>query len=416
MGSLGRVRRAMAATACAAFAAGAAAAADTRLTSGEIDIFLQQAAAKAIKPAALSPRGTDACYWANDMECDEPDIGTGACAPNTDYSDCRFLRFGETDDCQWANDGECDEPGLGAGVCTQGTDRTDCASMAHLRFRTDSCATAFNNVCEEQGTRLRDGPGICPPRTDRADCVGRERPATINDHFQGQDDRVLLDAAVYPWSAIGRLVFDDGLECTGVLVDSDVVLTAAHCVHDEEGHIATAGEFRAGFGRAGGPLDARIAGYLVAPRFDRDVYLATSKFDGRDWAYLRLDQPLGDELGVLAIAELETVDGVVLDRAGYGWDTNGRLAGHLGCAPTRLGRDGTLEHTCDMTRGDSGSPLMIAHGGTYSVVGIISLIREKEDGSMVNIATGSRAFAPYLEDFAARRTGTDLSRPSKGKS
>src|SRR5262249_19855555 len=76
---------------------------------------------------------SDSCRWANAHECDEPDIGTGACAANTDYSDCRHLRTGEDDSCRWARDGECDEPNFGTGACTQGTDHTDCGDIAWLR-------------------------------------------------------------------------------------------------------------------------------------------------------------------------------------------------------------------------------------------------------------------------------------------
>ena len=42
------------------------------------------------KPGARRrPAGNDSCRWANDNECDDPDIGTGACTQGTDYSDCR---------------------------------------------------------------------------------------------------------------------------------------------------------------------------------------------------------------------------------------------------------------------------------------------------------------------------------------
>src|SRR5262245_41123051 len=66
------------------------------------------------KPGAGAVRGNDSCQYANDHECDEPDIGTGACPMNTDYSDCVHLRTGEDDSCRWAHDGECDEPNFGS--------------------------------------------------------------------------------------------------------------------------------------------------------------------------------------------------------------------------------------------------------------------------------------------------------------
>ena len=64
-----------------------------RLSSREIGNWLRQVGSKPPKPeggAAPSRRytGTDTCRWANDGECDDPGIGTGACQQGTDYSDC----------------------------------------------------------------------------------------------------------------------------------------------------------------------------------------------------------------------------------------------------------------------------------------------------------------------------------------
>jgi protease YdgD len=396
-------------------AAGAADETPRRMSAAELGAFLHQAIVKPPKPGASSAsRGDDSCRYANDRECDEPDIGTGACDANTDYSDCRFIRFGETDDCEWAADGECDEPGLGTGACTQGTDRTDCAAIANLRFQTDSCDTAMNGICEDENLRERRTSATCEPRTDRADCVGRERPMTINDHFQGYDDRVFLDASEYPWSAVGLLEFDDDSECTGTLVASDIVITAAHCVHDGDGRLAPAGKFASGFGRAGGPLEARITGYFVAPRFSPDLFYNSNKLDGTDWAYLRLSEPLGDELGVVGIEPLLTIDGVTLDQAGYSWDTAGHLSGHLGCEAIRLNTDGTLEHHCDTTRGDSGSPLMIHRRDAWSIVAVDSNYRDVKEGPVTNIAASAVGFVRYLEDFRNGVIGEDLQQ-KKGK-
>ena len=130
--------------------------ASERLTSREIGNWLRQVDVKPPKPgggAAPSTRytGNDTCQWANDGECDDPGIGTGACQVGTDYSDCwRIVEGVEDNTCRWANDGECDEPGFGTGACTQGTDLADCGAIIELRFRNDSCETAAahrNAIC-----------------------------------------------------------------------------------------------------------------------------------------------------------------------------------------------------------------------------------------------------------------------------
>jgi len=405
---------AAAAVALAIFIAPASASdAERHLTTSEIDSFLHQA--RAGKPSA-SGGGNDTCRWANDRECDHPGIGTGACSDGTDWSDCRFLINGEDDSCTWANDNECDEPGLGTGACTQGTDRTDCAGVVHLRFRNDDCATAFNDICEEPGpTRVR-GANRCDVRTDRADCVGRKRPMTINDHFRGYDDRVIFATDVYPWTAVGSIEFEDGSECTATLIAPDVLITASHCVHDSDGGLTVRGVFNGGFDRPEGATSANVIGYLVAPRFDHDLFGSTDKLDGTDWSLLRLDQAIGDELGVVGVQRLTTADHLDILQAGYSWDTGSRLSGNESCTIVSLHSDGTLVHTCDTTQGDSGSPLMVRSGDAYSVIGIDSNYRTG-DGPPINIAVRAMGFASFVDDFIAGRIGETLTViPQKPKS
>lgn len=362
---------------------------------------------------ATGPLGThtgdDSCRWANDRECDEPGIGTGACEAGTDFSDCwRIITGLEDDSCQWANDGECDEPGIGTGACTQGTDLTDCGEMTGLRFRNDSCEFAFNGVCEEPGM----GTGRCPERTDRADCFGRERPLTINDHFFGHDDRVLMDTGVFPWSVIGRIRFESGGQCTASLVAPNVLATAAHCVSDE-GRIRPAGRFETGDGLPGGARSARVVDVLLDPLWDENLFSSGDDLDGTDWALLRIDAPLGDELGYLhatGLAGMSTAE-VTLSQAGYSWDTGDNLSGNESCRVLEAMDDNTMSHDCDTTRGDSGSPFMVEEDGRWHVVAVDSNFRSNPDGPMIYIAARADRFAPLVEDFAQGRIGQGGLRP-----
>jgi len=394
-------------------ASAGAADAEHHLTTGEIDAFLHQA--RAGKPAS-SAGGNDTCQWANDRECDHPGIGTGACDDGTDWSDCRFLINGEDDSCTWAHDNECDEPGLGTGACTQGTDRSDCSGVVHLRFRNDDCETSFNGICEEPGPSRVRGANRCAVRTDRADCVGRKRPMTINDHFRGFDDRVIFATDVYPWTAVGSIEFEDGSECTATLIAANVLLTASHCVHDSDGGLTVRGTFHGGFDRSEGEASANVIGYLVAPRFDHNLFNTTDKIDGTDWSLLRLDAPIGDELGIVGVQQLTTTDGVEIIQAGYSWDTGARLSGNESCAVVTLYDDGTLIHTCDTTQGDSGSPLMVRDGDAYSVVAIDSNYRSG-DGPPLNVAVRAMGFAEFVDDFIAGAIGDVIAAaPQKLKS
>jgi len=355
--------------------------------------------------------GDDSCQYANDNECDEPGFGTGACRAGTDYSDCwRIMTGREDDSCEWADDGECDEPGFGTGACTQGTDVTDCGDVTHLRFRNDSCTLAFNGVCDEPG----EGTGRCETRTDRADCGGRQRPLTINDHFFGRDDRVLMDTAAFPWRAIGQVTFESGGGCTASLVAPDVLITAAHCI-SEDGRIDASGEFVTGDALPGGPRRARVIDFLVDRNWDEARFTEGDELDGTDWALLRIDRPLGDELGHLGVVALgdsvRAAPATRLLQAGYSWDTGDNLSGDPDCQVLELARDNTLAHDCDTTRGDSGSPFLIETADGYAVVATDSNFRSNPDGPFIYIAARSDRWINDLPAFVRGDLGAGGVRP-----
>jgi protease YdgD len=346
------------------------------------------------------PVGSDTCRWANDHECDEPDIGTGACPMGTDYSDCIHLRTAEDDSCQYHGDGECDEPNFGTGACTQGTDHTDCGNIAWMRNQTDSCDFAFNGVCDEPGG---PGNGRCRARTDRSDCHGRDRPMSINDHFFGH--RVLVPVNDAPWRFIGELVMDTGEACTATLIARDVIVTAAHCINGDNG-VNAASEFRA----ASGGLTARVTAYLLDPRYDYRRFTTTNDIDGLDWALLRLDRPLGDQLGFAGVQNLTgrgsaAARAANLMQAGFAWDTGTHLSGNLRCHIVTVHADNTFAHECDTTRGDSGSSFFVRDGQGYDVIGVDSNFRSNHGGPFIYIAVSAAGFGPHVPDFVAHRSG-----------
>ena len=134
----------------------------------------------------------DSCQFANDGECDEPNV----CAEGTDATDCGTLRSyrrsapapqttarRSDDSCQFANDGECDEPS----ACPVGTDATDCGSSRSYRRpalapRTitrgadDSCQFANDGECDE--------PNACAAGTDATDCGARVSPSVSRPPFR----------------------------------------------------------------------------------------------------------------------------------------------------------------------------------------------------------------------------------------
>lgn len=341
----------------------------------------------ALVPANLRGQlGDDTCQYSADGECDDVTFGgTVFCDVGTDATDCRAMALGGEDSCRWANDNECDEPGIGTDNCTSGTDVTDCAAVAYLRNRTDTCATAFDGICNEAS----GGNGTCEPFSDTADCLGRSRPAGLENHFFGRDDRFLVDVTQSPWRSIGSLALQDGT-CTGTLVGPALVLTAAHCVTDTGNETLT-------------PVSFSVIGAVFDPSYSPETQPAGGG-NGHDWALVVLDRNLGDEVGYLEVHELTAANlsqigrsGLLVNQAGYSWDTGDNMSGNQGCRIVQAFEDNSILHECDTAQGDSGSPFLLNVDGEWKIIAVDSQFFSADDDktpfAQSNLAVDSRAFA-----------------------
>ena len=199
----------------------------------------------------------------------------------------------------------------------------------------------------------------------------------------GTDDRQLVgDTTLFPWSTIGVIqatwnlsngqkFFSTG---TGVLIGDSMVLTAGHCIYDQDRGWAHEVVFIPGLNGVMEPFGRATAVRLISQSAWVD------KDDGRyDIGLMVIDQPLGRSAGTLSVG-VEADSFFVncsLNTAGYPGETKpGNVQYHAAGSSIDI-QDGVIRHYLDSEPGQSGSPIWY-----YNAV--------SDQREIVGVLTGSR--------------------------
>lgn len=181
-----------------------------------------------------------------------------------------------------------------------------------------------------------------------------------------------VDQTQYPWTAIGKVTNETGGSCSGVMIASDKVLTAAHCLYNYRGRRfigADAMHFLLGYRAGTYTAHARVSRYAIGPGFNPERYEQT--FDS-DWAVLTLTAALPSNVTPLELIDEVIPSGTKAMLAGYAQDRAQALTADRDCElRDRIDQGRLMLHTCRSANGVSGAPILVRTAtGRVQIAGI----------------------------------------------
>lgn len=172
------------------------------------------------------------------------------------------------------------------------------------------------------------------------------------------------------WEAVGRIDLGDDGFCTGALITTTLVLTAAHCVYDGRDPIDPARiTFRAGYAEGASIREAKVARTVAHPAYDAGMPVSAGNVR-HDVALLELIEPIPAAVAApFALRAPGTGDEVSVVSYAVGREEN--LSWQRSCEV--LAREGGLiAMNCDVSFGASGAPVLDRSDGRPRIVSIIS--------------------------------------------
>ncbi len=185
-----------------------------------------------------------------------------------------------------------------------------------------------------------------------------------------ESGRAPVDISKHPWSSIGKLFNGTGEACTGFVVGSNKVLTAAHCLYNFRAKRFLPPEaihFLIGYNKGEFRIDGRISAYRTGSGYNPDDEKTTAS---SDWAVLFLTEPLTGTKPLLLAPEMASV-GKPIILAGFEQRRAYVLSADQACQLRGRLEGVLIASDCVARPGDSGGPLLVsAADGNYQVVGM----------------------------------------------
>lgn len=208
-----------------------------------------------------------------------------------------------------------------------------------------------------------------------------------------------------PWTAVGRLDYSGQSLCTGALIAPDVVLTAAHCLIDEDTGKQIdqkSVEFLAGWRNGRASAYRKVRRWVVHPDYKAGggVSPQTVRYD---LALVELERPIKNTRVTPFEVASKPRRGERVGVVSYGRNREDAPSLQEVCAVLAHQR-GVLVTSCSVDFGSSGAPIFSFDEGAARIVSVVSA--KSETGKGEPIALGTDLEKPLAELQAQLAKGT----------